>query len=40
MEENYEDEFEAVTPSDQISEVPMLDIQGQNDSIFQIDENT
>ena len=39
MEDYEDDNFDPVTPSDQISEVPMIDYQGKFDSMFEIEEN-
>ena len=39
MEDYEDDNFDPVTPSDQISEVPMIDYQGKVDSMFEIEEN-
>ena len=34
MEENYDQQYSDITPSDQMSEIPMTDCQGKVDSIF------
>jgi len=39
MEDYEDDNFDPVTPSDQISEVPMIDYQGKVNSMFEIEEN-